>query len=182
MELSQITWTLRGFKSRAGYNGAWTVLWFYYRISSYSFCGNYCILNVEIVINYRVVIFSGKKIYFYNVQWMVKFFFVCLQLKNAMHGIICLFVFFQNFSSSISWHFSFQNQLWLGHLFFLPSFPRVKVWCPLSLSLSKYWTFLLWKSAICSSSNLRWSSTVFFSSETEIFISSNRACNWKSMT
>ena len=40
----------------------------------------------------RVVIFSGKKVYFYNVQWL-SFFFVCLQLKNAIHGIICLFVF-----------------------------------------------------------------------------------------
>ena len=107
---------------------------------------------------------------------MVKFVFVVFAIKKC-NSWYNLFVSF-----SISWHFSFQNQLWLGHLFFLPSFPRVKVWCPLSLSLSKYWTFLLWKSAICSSSNLRWSSTVFFSSETEIFISSNRACNWKSMT
>ena len=70
----------------------------------------------------------------------------------------------------------------LNHFFDLPNFPRVNVWYPLSLSLFKYSIFLFWKSAICSSSCRCWSSTVFFSSVTEIFISSNRACNWKPMT
>merc|ERR1712088_540750 len=56
-----------------------------------------------------------------------------------------------------------QN-LGIGHLFFLPSFPKVKVWCPLSILSFSYWTFRLWKSAIFSSSCLRCSSTCFISS------------------
>ena len=63
--------------------------------------------------------------------------------------------------------------------FFLPSFPRVNVWCPEFILSASYCDFRLWKSAICSSSCLRCSSTVFFSSDTETFISSNRACNCK---